>query len=162
NHGFSWTVFIQAPPGHPPAIDQPLIRRNGPESQPSRELKATVPTTETATQGETPEAESTEKPAHTAHPRPPAQAETPRKGSGSTTRFKRKAEKPIQKDEGTRIIRLDEDLLTAQNGKSAKQDSSAAPKAQAGESTARVEHELQCLHIRAEENETARKLLVAD
>lgn len=123
NYGYCWTVFVQAPPGHSDAIDpKSLNGHNGSASHPSREPKVTVATTETATDGGTPEPESAENPAARA-------AAPPQNESAKQAR-----------------------------------KSSAEPKAHSstGESAIGLEQELECLRIRAEENETTREVLVQD
>jgi chromosome segregation ATPase len=71
NYGYSWTVFVQAPPGHSDAINPKSSNgHDDSESRPSREPKVTMATTETTTQGETPEPESAEKPATGAEAHP--------------------------------------------------------------------------------------------
>jgi chromosome segregation ATPase len=116
NRGFCWTVFVQPPPGHPGEADR----------KSSNGLTPTAAATETATQGETPEPETAEKPAADA-------TAYSRLAGGFTTDTGHEAAK--------RTLQVQKDYR---------------------ESAAGVEQESQSWRTRAEESETARKLLVAD
>jgi len=95
NYGYCWTVFVQAPPGHSDAIESKSLNgHNGSESRPSRESKATMAAPETATQDETPEPESAEKPATGAAARPQNESAKPARKSWTEPKAQSFTEEP--------------------------------------------------------------------